>query len=65
MKHQPEGRFEIKPRNKSLNQALRRSKSEEHDIKSGDQQKRSRLNKHFKHQVESWLDAGDDFEEGY
>ncbi|HRC95443.1 MAG TPA: hypothetical protein PK317_01450 [Coprothermobacter proteolyticus] len=64
MKHQPEGRFEVKPRNKSLNQALRRSRCEEHDMKHGDQQKRSRLTKHFKHEVEHWLDEGDDYDSG-
>lgn len=62
---QPAGRFETikkpKARNKSLNDALRNSSSGEHEIKTGGNQKRSRLKKHFKHAVQDWLDAGDEF----
>ncbi len=61
------GRFETikkpKARNKSLNDALRNSKSGEHEVKHGGNQKRSRMNKHFKHAVEDWLDNEDDYED--
>jgi len=61
------GRFETikkpKVRNKSLNDALRQSHSGEHEVKHGTFQKRSRLEKHFKHAVEDWLDFGDEYED--
>lgn len=58
------GRFELpktKPRNQSLNDALRNSRSEQHELKSGAFQKRSRLDKHFKNAVNEMLDDEDDY----
>lgn len=66
-KFTPMGRFETikkpKARNKSLNDALRNSGGGEHEIKHGGHQKRSRLNKHFKHAIEDWLEEGDEYED--
>lgn len=61
MKYEAEGRFEVKPRNKQLNESLRRCKNEPHDAKAGNQQKRSRLNKHFRNAVADLLE-GDEFD---
>lgn len=63
------GRFETlkvpKARNKSLNDQLRNTRSEVHEIKHGGSQKRSRLDKHFRNAVDEWLDTGDEYEDEY
>ena len=50
-----EGRFQVAPRNKGLNKALRESKNGPHEPKAGKIQNRQRINKHFKNELSHML----------